>query len=226
MPTLLITGANRGVGLELTRQYVADGWEVHACCRDPDKAGELRQLANAKVYRLDVSREESIVQLAERLVGIPIDLLLNNAGVYGGDGNKLGGINTEEWLQVFRINTIAPLLMAQSFLKNISNSNGKTIATLTSKVGSIADNSGGSNYMYRSSKTAVNQAMKSLSIDTADLGIKTAVLHPGWVQTEMGGPNALITTEQSASGLIKVINNLTPEQSGGFYNYDGTEIPW
>ncbi|MDM3872492.1 SDR family oxidoreductase [Porticoccus sp. W117] len=231
MATLLITGCNRGIGLELACQYLQDGWRVHGCCRNPSQADELQQLQeqhaeNLQIHALDVASERGIAELKSALEDQPIDLLLNNAGVYGGAGNRLGSLDTEEWLQVLRVNTIAPLLMAQTFLDNVAASKGKTIASVSSKVGSIADNRGGSNYMYRSSKTALNQAMKSLSIDTAHLGLKTVVLHPGWVQTDMGGPNALITVAESASGLKKVLDELTPEQSGQFINYDGSEIPW
>ncbi|MCV6605224.1 MAG: SDR family oxidoreductase [Porticoccaceae bacterium] len=231
MATLLITGCNRGIGLELTRQYLCAGWQVHACCRSPEQAPALQELAqdcpeSLQIHVLDVASECSIAMLKNALGDLPIDLLLNNAGVYGGAGNRLGNLDAEEWLQVLRVNTIAPLLLAQAFLNNVVASEGKTIASVSSKVGSIDDNRGGSNYMYRSSKTALNQAMKSLSIDTADRGIKAVVLHPGWVQTDMGGPNALISTEQSAAGLKNVLDNLRPEQSGSFFNYDGSEIPW
>ncbi|MGS2722796.1 SDR family oxidoreductase [Porticoccus sp. GXU_MW_L64] len=231
MKTLLITGSNRGIGLELTRQYLNSGWRVHACCRQPQQAAELQCLADrypdsVVVHELDVSSECSIARLKSALGSEPIDLLLNNAGVYGGAGNRLGSLDVDEWLQVMRVNTVAPLLMAQVFLDNVAASERKTIASISSKVGSIADNRGGSNYMYRSSKTALNQAMKSLSIDTGYLGVTSVVLHPGWVQTDMGGPNALITTEESATGLKVVLDNLTPEKSGRFFNYDGSEIPW
>lgn len=230
MPTLLITGANRGIGLELTKQYLADNWTVFACCRNPAQANELTALATdspkLEVLALDVTNDQEITDLANRLKDQNIDLLLNNAGVYGGQGNKFGTINRQEWLDVFTTNTVAPMMMAQAFVEQVARSDGKTIATISSKVGSIDDNQGGSNYMYRSSKTAVNQATKSLSIDLADSGIKAVVLHPGWVLTDMGGPNALITTETSASGLKKVLDNLTPEQSGQFINYDGSGIAW
>ncbi|WIO75339.1 SDR family oxidoreductase [Porticoccaceae bacterium LTM1] len=230
MPTLLITGANRGIGLELTRQYLEGGWNVLACCRQPDQADELKQLQSdntmLSIHSVDVGNEQSIKQLAEELKGKSIDVLLNNAGIYGGSGNKLGSITSDQWLEVFKVNTIGPLLMAQVFLDQVASSDKKTIATISSKVGSIEDNQSGSNYMYRSSKTAVNQAMKSLSIDASGLGIKAVVLHPGWVLTDMGGPNALINTQQSASGLKAVLDNLKMEQSGQFINYDGSEIPW
>ena len=231
MKTLLITGCNRGIGLELTRQYLQDGWRVHGCCRRPQQAEALQQLAEnfpktLVLHTLDVVSEVGIAELKNTLDDEPIDLLLNNAGIYGGAGNRLGNLDSREWLQVLRVNTIAPLLMSQTFLDNVAASDNKIIASVSSKVGSIADNQGGSNYMYRSSKTALNQAVKSLSIDTAGLGITAVVLHPGWVQTDMGGPNALISTEVSAAGLKKVLDNLTPQQSGQFFNYDGSEIPW
>jgi NAD(P)-dependent dehydrogenase (short-subunit alcohol dehydrogenase family) len=230
MNTVLITGSNRGIGLEFVKQFSRQGWQVIACCRQPDSAAELQSLAsglsNVDVHPLDVSREDSIQALSKKLANTPIDLLLNNAGVYATGANQFGDIDKSIWLNAIEINTIGPLLMAQAFMPQLQLGEMKKIATISSKVGSIDDNQSGSGYAYRSSKSALNQVMKSLSIDLASQGIKTVTLHPGWVLTDMGGPNALIDTETSVSGMMQVIDKLTVEQSGSFINYDGSVIPW
>ena len=228
-PTVLITGANRGIGLEFTKQYAADGWQVLACCREPNKADALNTLANqfAKnitVYALDVADFSQIEALAETLAGHPIDVLINNAGVYP-DGS-FGDTDAEAWALAFKINSMAPLKMAEAFASHVARSELKKIVTLSSKMGSVDDNTSGGSYLYRSSKCAVNMVMKSLSIDLKPYGIACAVLHPGWVQTDMGGPNGLINTQQSASGLRRVIEQLTLENAGRFIAYDGKEIAW
>ena len=229
MRTVLITGCNRGIGLKLTQRYAELGWRVLACCRDPHHASALQALADQHssigIYPLDVSDEEQIVALAREL-DLTIDILLNNAGIYATGANEFGQVNKALWLKALTTNTIAPLLMAQAFVDHVAASDQKIIATVSSKVGSIADNHSGGGYAYRSSKAAVNQVMKSLSIDLAPQGIKVAGLHPGWVQTDMGGPNALIDTVTSADGMIAVLEGLTAEQSGGFFNYDGSCLPW
>ena len=229
MHTVLITGSNRGIGLTLTKRYAELGWRVLACCRQPDRAGALQSLADQHsaiaIYPLDVCDEQQMLALAREL-DLTIDILLNNAGVYASGGNTFGQVSKVAWLQALETNTIAPLLMAQAFSDHVAASEYKIIAAVSSKVGSIDDNSSGGGYAYRSSKAALNQVIKSLSIDLAGQGIKTAALHPGWVKTDMGGPNALIDTETSANGIIDVLEHLTPVQSGGFYNYDGTPIPW
>lgn len=229
MSTILITGANRGIGLEFVKYYLHTDWEVHACCRSPEDATELDVLSRhmpCTVHQLDVSDPDSINRLAEKLAEKPIDILLNNAGTYATGANHFGDIDTSIWLNAIQTNTIGPLLMAQAFISNIELGQKKLIATLSSKVGSIDDNRSGGGYAYRSSKSAVNQVMKSLSIDLADRGINTVSLHPGWVQTDMGGPNALIDTFESVNGMAKVLDNFTDEQSGSFINYDGSIIPW
>lgn len=232
MKTILITGANRGIGLEFSRQYAAEGWRVLACCRHPEKSDALCKLATRhpeliKIQTLDVSDHAQIERLAQSLANDSIDLLINNAGIYpGSDSGGFGHTNYDEWMHAFRINTMAPLKMAEIFAVQIARSQQKTIVTITSKMGSIADNSSGGHYLYRSSKTAVNMVMKSLAIDLRPLGIIAVAIHPGWVKTDMGGPNALITTEQSVSGMRKVIGGLTMADSGKFFNYDGHAIAW
>ena len=232
MKTTLITGASRGIGLEFSRQYAADGWRVLACCRLPEKADELNRLAAqypdlVKVHALDVAEHAQIERMAQVIADESIDLLINNAGIYpDSDKNGFGHTDYAEWMEAFRVNTMAPLKMAETFTTQIARSKQKTIVTITSMMGSIADNGSGGSYLYRSSKAAVNMVVKSLAVDLKPLGITAVVFHPGWVQTDMGGPNALISTEQSVSGMRVMIGKITPADSGRFFAYDGKEIPW
>ncbi len=226
--TILITGTNRGIGLEFTQQYAADGWNVIACCREPKSAGALQVLANTykniEIVTLDVADFVQIDAVALQLKDHKIDVLINNAGVY--PESSLGDVNYDDWASAFKINSMAPLKMAEAFMPHIVKSRLKKVATLSSKMGSIDDNSGGGSYIYRSSKTAVNMMMKSLAIDVKTNGVSVVTLHPGWVQTDMGGPNGLVTTQTSVTGLRKVIADLSLENSGKFIAYDGKEIAW
>ena len=230
MANILITGTNRGIGLEFVKQYLAAGHHVFATCRDPANAGELSSLAEGNpsltLLALDVGSDASIDALPGQLAGVAIDIFINNAGVYGPRDVEVGKMDGSEWSTVFRINAIAPLLVTQALMQNLRAGQDKVLAYITSKMGSIADNQGGGSYIYRSSKAALNAAVRSLAIDHAHEGFKAAVLHPGWVRTDMGGPNGLIDTTTSVSGLIEVIDQLDHEKSGGFFNYDGNEIPW
>ena len=227
MQHILITGANRGIGLQLTKHYLQAGWQVIATYRnahdnDALQALECPQLA---MLQVDVSSDKDLTNLANRLHGKGLDLVINNAGIYGPREQTLGTIDRHIWREVLEVNTISPLMLVQALVENLAQNKG-TLTIISSKVGSIDDNSGGAGYMYRSSKTAVNQVTKSLSIDLAPRHIKVVVLHPGWVQTDMGGPNALITVAKSVAGLSSVIANLTTAQSGNFINYDGSTIAW
>lgn len=228
METVLITGTNRGLGLEFVKQYAAEGWRVLACSRQPDAAIELKDLAkqhqNVEIFALDVADFAQIDALANQLKNERIDLLINNAGVY--PSSSFGNINYEDWTAAFKVNSMAPLKMVEAFITQISGSSLKKVATLSSKMGSLDDNTSGGSYLYRSSKTAVNMAMKSLAIDLRPKGISVVTLHPGWVQTDMGGPNGLIDAPTSVSGLRKVIANLSLQNSGKFIAYDGKEVPW
>lgn len=225
---LLITGANRGIGLEFVRQYAKEDWRVIACCRAPDSAIELQALAstfaNIEIYALDVADFTQIDALAHQLKGTKIDVLINNAGIY--PPSDFNHIDYESWVTAFKVNSMAPLKMAQAFSTHIAQSQLKKLATLSSKMGSLDDNTSGSSYSYRTSKTAVNMVMKSLAIDLRPLGISVVTLHPGWVQTDMGGNNALIDTQTSVSGLRNVIADLSLANSGKFIAYDGEEIAW
>lgn len=225
---VLITGANRGIGLEFTKQYAADGWKVLACCREPQSASALQAIANAnsnvRIFALDVAHFSQIDALALQLKDEVIDLLINNAGVY--PQSTFGDTNYDDWAKAFKINSMATLKMAEVFVQHITRSNLKKIATLTSKMGSIDDNTSGESYSYRSTKTAVNMVMKSLSIDLKPYGISVVTLHPGWVQTDMGGSNALINTHTSVTGLRLAIERLNIGNTGKFIAFDGAEIAW
>jgi len=232
MNTLLITGANRGIGLEFCRQYAAAGWRVLACCRDPGRADALNRLAAQypdliQVQALDVTSHVQIGQLARALTNESIDLLINNAGVYPeSDKRGFGQTDYIEWMAAFNINTMAPLKMVESFVKQIARSQLKLIVTITSQMGSVDDNGSGGSYLYRSSKAAANMVVKSLAVDLKDKGITSVAFNPGWVKTDMGGPNAMIAVEQSVSDMRKVIAGLTPADTGKFIGNDGLVIPW
>ena len=225
---VLITGANRGIGLEFCKQYASDGWNVIACCRNPDAAGELLKLANqynnVQIVHLDVSDFAQIDALALQLKDEKIDVLINSAGVYA--RGKFGDIDYDEWAMSFKINSMALLKMAEAFVQHVAKSQLKKMALLTSKMGSIDDNTSGESYIYRSSKTAVNMVMKNLSIDLKPYGISVVTLHPGWVQTDMGGPNGLISVQKSVTGLRRVIEDLSLEKTGQFVDYAGKAINW
>ncbi len=224
MPSVLITGANRGIGLEFARQYKADGWDVIATCRHPGQADELKGL-NVEIHALDVADFTAITALGQRLAGRAIDVLINNAGLYGGK-QSFGAVDADEWAQVLRTNTMAPLKMAEAFVEHLCAGQRRVIASITSKMGSIDDNTSGGVYVYRSSKAALNAVNKSLAHDLQPRGITCIVLHPGWVRTAMGGPGALITAQQSVSGMRRIIAGATQAHSGRFFAYDGAEVPW
>lgn len=214
------------------RQLATLGWQVLACCRKPESAEALQQLSaqypgKIRLYALSVEDPAQIEALAVSLRGQAVDLLLNNAGFYpGGMDESFGHTSRELWLRAFEINTIAPLKMAEAFMANLELGQGKTIALITSKMGSLDDNTSGGCYLYRTSKAALNMVAKSLAQDLEPRGVKVALLHPGWVRTDMGGPNALISAQQSVAGMLKTILNLGWQDSGRFLAYDGKEIAW
>jgi NAD(P)-dependent dehydrogenase (short-subunit alcohol dehydrogenase family) len=237
MPTTLITGANRGLGLEFVRQYAADGWQVIAGCRDPDQAAELQELvarANGAVepQPLDVADGRSVAELARKLAGRPIDLLVNNAGMGGSGRETLGQIDYERWQEVLAVNTLGPLRVTEALIDNVAASPRKLVVTVSSGLGSLerlAQQSGtgsGLGYAYRTSKAAVNMAMLALAHEVRPRGITVVILNPGWVRTDMGGPNARLSPEESIAGMRRVIAGLTPADAGRFLSYDGTELPW
>ena len=230
MATILITGTNRGIGREFVRQYLERGDSVIATCRSRDKADELLDLqasgASLQVMDLDVSAADSRNAFAAALGDEPVDVFINNAGIYGPRNASFRDVSEAEWLQVMQVNTIAPLLLTQKIVDNLKRGKDGRLMYVTSKMGSIGDNQSGGSYIYRSSKTALNQVVRSLAHDLAGDGLTAAVIHPGWVQTDMGGPNALIDTRTSVEGMISVIDGLVRDDAGKFFNYDGSVIPW
>jgi NAD(P)-dependent dehydrogenase (short-subunit alcohol dehydrogenase family) len=231
MPSVLVTGANRGLGLEFARQYAADEWHVFAACRAPEAAKELQQIASksggrVRVLKLDVTDTASVRSAAAELKDEPIDLLLNNAGVGSPRNQQLGSLDYAAWARVLDANTLGPMRVVEAFLGNVAKGKQKRIVTITSAMGSIEDNSSGGSYAYRSSKAGVNIVVKSLSIDLAPRGITCVVMHPGWVRTDMGGQGGKLSPTESVRYLRSVIAKLRPEDSGRFLNYNGEPFPW
>ena len=230
MARILITGANRGLGLEFVERYLESGDDVMASYRNEDSSFDLIKMSNErsnlKLLQLDVSSNKSLNSFAENLGDSPIDIFINNAGVYGPRNSSFGNVDEENWIPAIKINAIAPILLTQLIIKNIKSGADKKLIYITSKMGSIDDNKGGGAYVYRSSKTALNAVVKSLSVDLENEGMTVALIHPGWVKTDMGGPNALIDKDTSVRGMIEVISNLDISSTGNFYNYDGSIIPW
>lgn len=223
----MITGASRGLGLEFARQYANEGWRVIATCRDPAAAADLKAVdGSVDIHALDVTDQKSIRALALALEGQGVDLLINNAGVYGPDDIAFGDMDYGAWADVIGVNTLAPYAVTECFAGHVAASDLKIVVAITSRMGSIASIDKGSSCIYRSSKAALNAVMKGLSHELKSMGITVAVLHPGWVKTDMGGPGADIDAPQSVSGLRQVIAGLNPGDSGKFFNYDGSEIPW
>ncbi|MEM0952585.1 MAG: SDR family oxidoreductase [Pseudomonadota bacterium] len=230
MPTVMITGVNRGLGLEFIKQYSDAGWNVIGTCRDLGQAVEASALSDAsaavELYPLEVTDLESIRQLADSLSGRSIDVLILNAGVMAKQSQNLGELDPEDFLHAFNVNTVMPALMIEAFKDHVAHSEQKCIVGMSSTLGSIAGNSDGALYSYRASKAALNAVVRSASHDLRAEGITVLAMHPGWVQTDMGGPGALISTEVSIKGMREVIGGATLEQSGSFISYDGSELPW
>ena len=223
MPKILITGANRGIGLEFARQYAANGWDVVATARNPVEAGELKALDAVRVEQLEL-RELDTVEDFGRRIEAPLDLLIANAGTWKPESAETAE-DGRAWAEMLSVNCIAPYLLARACLDRVAAAKGKMIA-ITSGMGSIADNDSGGYVPYRSSKAALNMAWHSLAIDTRRLGVIAAVLNPGWVKTRMGGSQAPTPPAKSVAAMRRVIESLRPEDSGGFYNHDGQPYPW
>ncbi len=225
MPTVLVTGANRGIGLEFVKSFAADGWRVHACARNVEKAKEVRGLEGDVVcHKLDVTNGLKVASLARSMTEEPIDILINNAGQRG-PKTGFGETDFEEWANVLQTNTLAPLRMVERFAGLIEQSERKLVVNISSILGSIARSSGG-DYIYRSSKAALNMVTKTLACDLEGRGVTVVSLHPGWVRTDMGGDGADITPGDAVTGMRKLIDGLTPADSGKFFNYDGTPLEW
>lgn len=228
---VMITGANRGLGLEWARQYAEAGWRVLASCRRPVEADALMALAarhpDVSVHRLDVTDGEQLRTLQLDLEAVRIDVLLNNAGVYLDKfKGEVGGIDYEVWLRSFAVNTLGAVRVSEAFVEHVARSERRLVVAISSHMGSIAEIAASGNYAYRSSKAALNAAMKGLSHAFARQGIGVLLLHPGWVATRMGGPDAMLTPAQSVRAMRALIDNFKPDMSGRFFRFNGSEIPW
>jgi NAD(P)-dependent dehydrogenase (short-subunit alcohol dehydrogenase family) len=229
--TYFITGCNRGLGLEFVQQLLVRGQRVIATCRDIATATDLTALAlkhsgQLSLIEMDVADEASMRDAVDLLNDEPIDVFINNAGVYGPRDANFGHVKAPAMAEVLYTNAVAPMLLTQLLIANVRKGSGKKLVYISSKMGSIEDNGRGGSYIYRSSKTALNSIVKSLSIDLASEGIAITTLHPGWVRTDMGGPNGNIDAPESVSGLLNVIDGLSVANTGQFYNYDGSTIAW
>jgi NAD(P)-dependent dehydrogenase (short-subunit alcohol dehydrogenase family) len=231
METIVITGANRGIGLELARRFLQAGKRVVAGCRHPAQAEALRDLSGAggklEIVQLDVGDASSVTALGKLLNGQAVDVLVNNAGISGGQQQGLGNMDYAAWLHTFEINTLAPFRLAATLLPNLRLARRARIVTVSSQMGAFAmEGMGVGHYAYCSAKTAVSRAMQIMAVELKAEGIIVCPVHPGWVRTDMGGPNAEISVEESGGGLFHLIDNLTLAQSGRFWRWDGSEHPW
>jgi NAD(P)-dependent dehydrogenase (short-subunit alcohol dehydrogenase family) len=222
MPTILITGANRGMGLEFARQYAAEGWRVLGTVRDP-LAGRALSEAGGEVYVCDVAIPEQVARLKASLAGVGLDIVLNNAGIYG-ENQSFGAVDPAAFMKVVAVDTLAPLKVAEAFADQLVGR--KIIAAVSSKMGAMSDNTSGGAYAYRAAKAGLNMVMKSLAVDLAPRGILTVALSPGWVRTDMGGANAPLDAATAVSGMRKVMAGLSAQDSGAFIHYDGSHLTW
>lgn len=230
MTTILITGANRGIGLEFVKQYHGEGARVLACARVPSRAEALVQFAaksggNVTVHPLDVSSAASIAHLKDEVGGAALDLLINNAGVYGGEHQKFQSFDFDEWLRVLAINSLGPMRVLDALWQNVARSTQKKAIAITSMMGSTQRHDGGA-FAYRSSKAALNNAMRGMALALKSHGVIVVPVHPGWVQTDMGGPNATLTVAKSVEDMRTLFAKLKPSDSGRYLSHDGAEIPW
>ena len=206
MPAVLITSASRGLGLEFAAQYLADGWQVYAACRQPQSAEKLQRLAQQgnkrlDILEMDVTNASSIDRAATKIRRGAVDVLINSAGITGKPGQKTGNVDYVSWAQVLDVNTMGPLRVTEAFVQHIARSNRKLVVTITSGMGSLADNTSGGSIAYRSSKAAVNMVMRSAAIDLASRGVSCVLVNTGWVRTDMGGPSATLSVQESVTAL-------------------------
>ena len=230
MTSVLITGANRGLGFGFVKSFLAKNINVICTTRNISGSKELLECKknypdNLEILELDLLEKKSENILSDLLSDKPIDIFINNAGV-GNSNQRFGVVSSKPWLDVLKVNLIAPLTLTQSIIENIKKGSEKKIYFLSSQLGSIGDNTSGGMYIYRSSKTALNQVVKSLSVDLKPMGITVISLHPGWVKTDMGGPNAPVQIDESIKGMMQVIDRTDIRDTGRFLNYDGKELPW
>jgi NAD(P)-dependent dehydrogenase (short-subunit alcohol dehydrogenase family) len=233
MQTILITGANRGIGFELTRQFLRDDTQIFAACRGPERADALNELAGnhadcVAILQMDVNDEDSISAAVKAIAAKTdaLDLLVNNAGIGGGDHARImGQLTSSEVSHVIRTNAVGPLIVTQACRDLLKNGDNPRVVMISSGLGSL-QRTGGSSYAYRMSKAAMNMAARVLAFDGAMAGVITITVNPGWVQTDMGGPSASLKPEESGGALRALINRVTRADNGKFFQYDGSELPW
>ncbi len=223
MPTTLITGANRGIGLALAEKFKAEGHDVIATARAPDKASALKALG-VEVLQLDVSDAASVAALVKSLNGRPIDYLINNAGL--GDRAPIGSLDYARFAELMDVNVIAPVRILESLVPNLEAGKARVAAALSSQLGSIANTTAGFGLAYRTSKAALNMSLKAAAAELGPKGITLLTLHPGWVETDMGGPQAPVKPAASAAGLFKVITTAALSAELRFLDFEGRELPW
>ena len=224
MTTIMITGASRGLGLEFARQFYNEECRVIATCRSPKDANELNAIGDIDVHALDVTDDKSVTTLADKLRGENIDILINNAGVIG-QRDGFGRIDYDIWAKTMDTNVFGPMRVAEAFRDNVMNSYKKQMIFITSRMGSITEAVPNA-YVYRSSKAALNMAVKCLSAELGEQGLIAVLFHPGHVQTDMGGQAAPVTPQKSIAGMKNQIVALTRDDNGRFLSYDGRQIPW
>jgi NAD(P)-dependent dehydrogenase (short-subunit alcohol dehydrogenase family) len=229
MPHALITGANRGIGLEHVRQLLARDWTITAAVRNPDAATELKALdpgdGRLRIEAYDATDLGAAQALKAKVTG-PLDILFANAGIMGPKVQEFGSAANEGFLETLRVNTLAPLALAEAFADQVAQSQLKVIALQSSRMGSIADNDSGGRYAYRASKAALNAVGKSLSVDLKDSGVIVLILHPGWVRTDMGGPNGNLTVNECVEGQLDLIARANPAMNGRFFHVSGEDLAW
>jgi NAD(P)-dependent dehydrogenase (short-subunit alcohol dehydrogenase family) len=228
MQSILITGANRGIGLELTLLFLSRGWLVFAACRNPKTATALQGCAspNLRILELDVTSDNSVSNLTTQLGSQTLDVLINNAGIMSKDPESVQSIDFSHWLQVLSVNTIGPMRVLSSVLNNLKRSKRPRVITISSQMGAFNLEMGSGHIPYSSSKSAVSKAMLMASKELREDGIIVCPVHPGWVRTDMGGPHASISPEESAAGIFSLIDGLTLNESGRFWSWDGKEHVW
>jgi NAD(P)-dependent dehydrogenase (short-subunit alcohol dehydrogenase family) len=220
----IVTGASRGLGLEFVRQLALRGDRVIGTVRREQELG-LVEAAGGEPRLLDVAQAASRERFVAALEGRPVDALLNNAGVMG-VARALSELDLDDMRRCFEVNSVSPLALTRDLLANLRAGDHKLLLSMTSRMGSIEDNSSGGAYAYRASKAALNAIHKSLSIDLGAEGFRCVVLHPGWVRTDMGGPSAPLGIAESVAGLLAVVDRLEPEDNGAFFDFSGERIPW
>jgi NAD(P)-dependent dehydrogenase (short-subunit alcohol dehydrogenase family) len=228
MPTVLITGANRGIGFEFARQYAAEGWRIHAGARNPDEAAALKSLdsSNVTIHRLDVENHNEIKALAATLSGEAIDVLINNAGLWIGEDEHFGRFSNEQWMEQFRVHVFGTMAMCEAFEDHVATSERRLIVNISSGNGCFSWPREEGDYPYDTSKAALNLITKGLSVDLRDRGITVMCFTPGNVATDMSGPNAELQPDESISGMRRVIAQLDVSQTGSFVRYNGDAMPW